>query len=196
MIGVVLAGGRGKRFGGDKLLFKISGKPLILYAIERLESADSIDEVVVVASPENAEKLRGLGYRVVVDELLVGPIGGIYTALSLGDAFVVAGDMPLLVPEFVDFVVERFEDSKKPACVPRWGNGYLEPLHAAYSSDFRDFLENKIEVGQYAINRAIRESDACYIEIESLPEEWRGSFFNVNTREDLGRIRGIRGRVL
>ncbi|WP_456368412.1 molybdenum cofactor guanylyltransferase MobA [Thermococcus sp.] len=196
MIGVVLAGGRGKRFGGDKLLFKISGKPLILYTIARLESADSIDEVVVVASPENAEKLRGLGYRVVVDELLVGPIGGIYTALSLGDAFVVAGDMPLLVPEFVDLIVERFNRAKKPACVPRWSNGYLEPLHAAYSEGFKGFLEEKIRAGQYAINRAIRESDVCYIEIESLPKEWRGSFFNVNTREDLGRIRGIRERVL
>ncbi|WP_456366522.1 molybdenum cofactor guanylyltransferase MobA [Thermococcus sp.] len=196
MMGAVLAGGRGKRFGGDKLLFKISGKPLISHTIERLKSADSIDEVVVVASPENAEKLRALGYRVVVDELLVGPIGGIYKALSLGDAFVVAGDMPLLVPEFVDFMVERFKLAKKPVCVPKWSNGYLEPLHSAYSREFRLFLGEKIRAGQYAINRAIRESDACYIEIEELPEEWRESFFNVNTREDLGRIRGIRERIL
>ncbi len=196
MIGAVLAGGRGKRFGGDKLLFKISGKPLILHTIERLESAGGIDEVILVASRENSEKLKGLGYRVVVDELLVGPIGGIYTALSLGDAFVVAGDMPLLVPEFVDLIIERFNRAKKPACVPRWSNGYLEPLHAAYSKEFRPFLEEKIKSKQYAINQAIRESEACYIEIESLPEEWRESFFNVNTREDLGRIRGIRERVL
>ena len=184
-----MAGGRGKRFGGDKLLFKISGKPLVLHTIERLQSADSINEIAIVASPKNAEKLKALGYRVVVDELLVGPIGGIYKALSLGDTFVVAGDMPLLVPEFVDFIVERFKLSKKPACVPRWSNGYLEPLHTAYSSDFKDFLENEIEASQYAINRAIRESDACYIEIEGLPGEWRESFFNVNTREDLWRIR-------
>ncbi len=196
MIGAVLAGGRGRRFGGDKLLFKISRKPLILHTIEKLEVVKRIDEVVIVTSKDNAEKLRGFGYQVILDELPVGPIGGIYTALSLGDAFVVAGDMPLLIPEFVDFIVERFERAKKPACVPRWSNGYLEPLHAAYSSDFKDFLREKIETGQYAINRAIRESEACYIEIESLPEEWRESFFNVNTREDLRRIRGIQERVL
>ena len=196
MIAAVLAGGSGKRFGEDKLLFKISGKPLILHTIERLESANRVGDVVIVASPKNSKKLKSFGYEVIVDELLVGPIGGIYTALSFGDAFIVAGDMPLLVPEFVDFVVERFKGSKKPACVPRWGNGYLEPLHAAYSGEFRGFLGEKIRAGQYAINRAIRESDACYIEIESLPEEWRESFFNVNTREDLGRIRGIWGRVL
>ncbi|ASJ06780.1 molybdenum cofactor guanylyltransferase MobA [Thermococcus pacificus] len=195
MIAAVLAGGSGRRFGGDKLLFRIDGRPLALHTIERLKKADSITKVVIVASPENADKLKAFGH-VVVDELLVGPIGGVYTALSLGDAFVVAGDMPLLVPEFVDFIVERFKTAKKPACVPRWGNGYLEPLHAAYSSEFREFLEEKIKAGHYAINRAIMESDACYIEIESLPEEWRESFFNVNTRKDLGRIRGTRERVL
>ncbi|WP_297418831.1 molybdenum cofactor guanylyltransferase MobA [Thermococcus sp.] len=192
MIGAVLAGGRGKRFGGDKLLFKISGKPLIIHTIERLEGAGSIDEVVIVASPENVGKLRPLGYEVIVDELLIGPIGGIYTALSLGDAFVVAGDMPLLVPGFIDFIVERFRLVRKPACVPRWSNGYLEPLHAAYSRRFRSLLEEKIKTEQYAINRAVRDSDACYIEIEDFPESWKESLFNVNTREDLRRIKGIR----
>ncbi|MCD6524860.1 MAG: molybdenum cofactor guanylyltransferase MobA [Thermococcus sp.] len=188
MIGAVLAGGRGRRFGDDKLLYKINGKPLVLYTIENLEMAKTIDEIVLIASKDNAERLRKLGYRVVVDELLIGPMGGVYTALGLGDAFVVAGDMPLLVPEFVDFIVSNFKKSGKIACVPRWENGYLEPLHAAYSRAFREVLEERIKDGNYALNRAIRETDVCYIPIESLPEEWRESFFNVNTREDLGRL--------
>jgi len=191
MIGAVLAGGRGRRFGGDKLLYKISGRPLILYTIERLETARRIDEIILVASRDNAEKLERLGYRVVVDTLLIGPMGGVYTALSLGDAFVVAGDMPLLVPEFIDYIIEEFKKSGKIACVPRWSNGYLEPLHAAYSRAFREILGEKIKTGNYALNRAIREANPCYLPIESFPEEWRESFFNVNTREDLGRIQKV-----
>lgn len=58
MRGAVLVGGRAKRFGGDKLLFRISGKPLLIYTIERLEQARKIDEIVLVASKENAEKDR------------------------------------------------------------------------------------------------------------------------------------------
>ena len=185
MIGAVLAGGRGRRFGDDKLLYKINGRPLILYTIEKLEMAKTIDEIVLIASKDNAERLRKLGYRVVVDELLIGPMGGVYTALSLGDAFVVAGDMPLLVPEFVDFLVSEFQKSGKLACVPRWENGYLEPLHAAYSHALREILEENIKAGNYALNRVIRAMDSCYIPIESLPEKWRESFFNVNTRGDL-----------
>jgi len=191
MIGAVLAGGEGRRFGGDKLMFRINGLPLILHTIKRLESAAAVDDVVVIASPGNAGSLEKLGYRVLVDELLVGPIGGLYTALSLGSAFVVAGDMPLLVPEFVDFLISKFRESKKTACVPRWSNGYLEPLHAAYSKAFREVIEEKIRTGNYALNKAIREEDPCYVPIESLPEEWRESFFNVNTREDLGRIKNL-----
>jgi len=196
MIGAVLAGGRGRRFGGDKLLYRINGRPLILYTVERLETAREIDEIVLVASRDNAEKLKPLGHEVVIDELLIGPMGGVYTALTLGDAFIVAGDMPLLVPDFIDFLVSKFRKSGKVACVPRWENGYLEPLHSVYSRSFRGILEEKINTGDYALNRAIREANPCYVPIESLPEGWRESFFNVNTREDLGRIKGIRETAL
>ncbi|WP_148883253.1 molybdenum cofactor guanylyltransferase MobA [Thermococcus aciditolerans] len=190
MIGAVLAGGRSRRFGGDKLLVRIDGKPLILHTIERVELARGVDEIVVISSRENADMIEALGYDVLVDTLMIGPIGGIYTALSLGDAFVVAGDMPLILPEFIDFIIDRFLEAKKPACVPRWANGYLEPLHAAYSQDFLPLLREKIEEGNYAINRAVRESDACYVDIEELPEEWRESFFNVNTRGDVEKLKG------
>ncbi|CAD5245120.1 molybdenum cofactor guanylyltransferase MobA [Thermococcus camini] len=190
MIGAVLAGGRSRRFGGDKLLVRIDGKPLILHTIERLELARGIDRVVIIPSRENTDRIQALGYDILVDTLMIGPIGGIYTALSLGDVFVVAGDMPLIVPDFIDFIIDVFQRAKKPACVPRWANGYLEPLHAAYSQDFLPLLGEKIEGGNYAINQAVRESDSCYVDIDELPEEWRGSLFNVNTRGDVGKLMG------
>ncbi|WP_258084820.1 molybdenum cofactor guanylyltransferase MobA [Thermococcus thermotolerans] len=188
MIGAVLAGGRGRRFGGDKLLFRVNGAPLIQHALERLSLAEGIDEVVVVASPENARALEELGYRVVVDRMLLGPISGVYTALGLGDAFIVAGDMPLIVPEFVDYIIARFERSGRRICVPRWENGYLEPLHAVYPAEFQSVLEQRIEDGDYALNRAIRSTDACYLGLESVPEEWILSLFNVNRKEDLKKL--------
>ena len=187
-MGAVLAGGRSRRFGGDKLLFRVNGKSLILHTLERLQSASLIDEVVVVASPDNGGKLRALGFEVMVDELTIGPMGGLYTALGSGDAFVVAGDMPLIVPEFVDYIVRIARG--KIACVPRWSNGYLEPLHAAYSNAFRSVLEERIKLGNYSLNEAIRSVDACYLRIEELPERWRVSFFNINRRSDLQKIRG------
>jgi len=42
LIAAVLAGGKSRRFGEDKLLFEINGKPLILHTIDRLEKCNLI----------------------------------------------------------------------------------------------------------------------------------------------------------
>jgi molybdopterin-guanine dinucleotide biosynthesis protein A len=192
MIAAVLAGGKAKRFGEEKLLYRVSGKPLILHAIENVLKAERIDEAVIVASREKKEVFEGLGFEVIVDELKIGPIGGLYTALrELGDVFVIAGDMPAIKPEFVDYIMAKFCKLKPSVCVPKWKNGYLEPLHAAYSKTFLGILEKQIARGRYMLNEAIRLCNPCYIEIESLPEEWRESFFNINTKRDLKKIKGF-----
>ncbi|AEC52570.1 molybdopterin-guanine dinucleotide biosynthesis protein A [Pyrococcus sp. NA2] len=185
MLGVVLAGGKSRRFGIDKLLYKVNGKPLILHTIERLEMSREINEIVIVAAPWNKETMKSFGYEVVVDDLLLGPISGVYTALSLGDSFIVGGDMPSLIPEFIDYIIKEFNNYGKIVCVPRWENGYLEPLHAAYSKKFREILEERIKRGLYKLGDAIIVSNPCYIRIEDIPVEWRVSFFNVNRKEDL-----------
>lgn len=53
-IGIVLAGGIGQRFGGDKpkQYFKILGKEMIAYSIELFRAAKSIDDFVVVLNQE------------------------------------------------------------------------------------------------------------------------------------------------
>ncbi|USS40428.1 molybdenum cofactor guanylyltransferase MobA [Thermococcus aggregans] len=192
MIAAVLAGGKARRFGGEKLLYKVSGKPLILHTIGRVLRAEKIEEVVIVTSRGKQEIFEKLGFRVITDELEVGPAGGVYAALhKLGDAFVIAGDMPLVQPEFVDYIVEKFHKLKPHVCVPKWENGYLEPLHAAYSKSFLEILEKQIAKGRYMLNEAIRLSKPCYIKIETLPEAWRESFFNVNTKSDLKKIKGF-----
>ena len=53
-IGIVLAGGIGRRFGGDrpKQYFEICGKEMIAYSIELFREAKTIDDFVVVLNEE------------------------------------------------------------------------------------------------------------------------------------------------
>ena len=53
-IGIVLAGGIGRRFGGDrpKQYFEICGKEMIAYSIELFRAAKTIDDFVVVLNEE------------------------------------------------------------------------------------------------------------------------------------------------
>ena len=59
-IGIVLAGGIGQRFGGDKpkQYYLIHGKEMIAYSIELFRAAKTIDDFVVVLNPEEYENGR------------------------------------------------------------------------------------------------------------------------------------------
>jgi len=189
MICAVLAGGDSRTFGRDKLTYKVYGKPLIMYCIERVERSKEINKIVIVTREGREDEFKRLGYDVIVDNLLVGPIGGIYvTLLEFGEAFVVGGDMPLIVPEFVDFIVKMFRRSRGDLVVPLWPNGFLEPLHAVYSRGVINTLKESIQSRSYRVQDAIRRSRACFIKVEDLPRKWHESFFNVNTMKDIAEF--------
>lgn len=59
-IGIVLAGGIGQRFGGDKpkQYYLIKGKEMIAYSIEMFRACKEIDDFVVVLNPEEFENGR------------------------------------------------------------------------------------------------------------------------------------------
>lgn len=100
--GIVLAGGRSTRFGGDKLAALVAGRPLLDRAIHAV--AEVADEVVVVLAPDApVPVLPGrLRAPIVVARDLVagrGPLGGLAAGLAVARhprALLVAGDQPLL----------------------------------------------------------------------------------------------------
>lgn len=59
-IAVILAGGSGKRAGGDmpKQFFKIADKTILEYSLEKFENNSLIDEIVVVGNPAYLEDIR------------------------------------------------------------------------------------------------------------------------------------------
>lgn len=81
--GVVLAGGRSKRFGDDKRFYKIAGKPLLEITIEKLKK--DFDEIYIVCD-DKAVLEEGLGrtsieHTVIIEDIkrFNGPLMGIYT---------------------------------------------------------------------------------------------------------------------
>jgi molybdopterin-guanine dinucleotide biosynthesis protein A len=100
--GVVLAGGRSRRFGTDKLAVPYRGSPLLQHAVTRVAEACG-DVVLVIAPGARAVTLPpGLSVRLAHDELEgEGPLAGLAAGLGhvlTEHALVVAGDMPDLSP--------------------------------------------------------------------------------------------------
>lgn len=61
IIGILLAGGKSRRFGNeDKLLQEIDGKPVIYYSLLVLEKTYGIDEVLLVSDDKKINILKDL----------------------------------------------------------------------------------------------------------------------------------------
>lgn len=134
---IILAGGLSSRFGQDKCMKELCGKPLIAHVLDRVAKLAN-ELIVVVASENQRNKLPHavhIGTRVVVDKYcdhspLVGALTGFESAQSdLGlllpcDAALVSKDIASLL---LDLCAGR------NAVVPRWPDGKIEPLQAAYN---------------------------------------------------------------
>ncbi len=117
MSGIVLAGGRSRRFGGDKLGALVDGRTLLQRSVEAVGTV--CREVLVVLAPDAPEPDLPVGLpvplRFVRDpEPFGGPLVGIAAALAQASqpvALVVGGDMPWLEGEVLALLVSELEAS-------------------------------------------------------------------------------------
>lgn len=138
--GIVLAGGRSTRFGGDKLSAKVGGAPLLHRAIAAV--AEAADEVVVVVGAGAPAPLVPVGLRVpvVVARDAVagqGPLAGLAAGLAVAShplALLAGGDQPALQPALLRELLRRLDadtDAVEFDVVGLEEDGQLRPLPAA-----------------------------------------------------------------
>ncbi|HET6790568.1 MAG TPA: molybdenum cofactor guanylyltransferase [Actinomycetota bacterium] len=129
--GIVLAGGRSRRFGRDKLAEEIDGRPLLHHPVLRL--LDVCDRVVVVIGDGIEEPPMPAGVSVTfardstADE---GPLRGLAAGLEVADttwAVVAGGDMPDLQPPVLREMLRAARETAAVAVVLSDG-GEARPL--------------------------------------------------------------------
>jgi len=110
--GLVLAGGRSRRFGSDKLAADAGGRPLLHLAVEAVGGA-CLEVIVAISTTGAAPSLPRLSVpvRLVRDSLPdAGPLAGLVAGLeaaSEGLVLAVAGDMPSLEADLLTGLLER-----------------------------------------------------------------------------------------
>ncbi|MFL5670131.1 MAG: molybdenum cofactor guanylyltransferase [Chloroflexota bacterium] len=104
---VILAGGRSSRFGRDKLVEPVDGRPLLDHAIDAVRPLAS--EILVVARPDAAPAVAA-DVRIVHDDVAFeGPLVGARAGLAAASESVVllvGGDMPGLVDGVLHSMVD------------------------------------------------------------------------------------------
>ncbi len=194
--GLILAGGVGSRLGyREKALIDIEGRPLITLIIERLEKV--VDEIIISvrdgAQSELLEKSLVRGYKFAYDDQRnIGPISGILSGLSVCEneyCFIAACDMPFINEDVVKLLFRKVEDHD--AAIPRWDDGFLEPLHAVYrcAPTIRE-TRKAIKGGETIILAPVFRMKVNYVpvdEIRKLDPDLK-TFININTDEDIRKL--------
>lgn len=186
---VVLAGGRSRRFGRDKLSELVDGRPLLAHAVVSVRAA--ADEVIVVAGvgelPVSLE-----GARVVHDPLpFEGPLAGLAVGLRASEspvAIVIGGDMPSLQPAVARALLDRLVSGAADAAILEQEGGQRPLPLAIRREPALAVAERLLERGE----RSLRALIAALGAVEVPATEWRAvdpdgrSVRDIDSPDDLG----------
>jgi molybdenum cofactor guanylyltransferase len=176
-VGVVLAGGLGRRIGGSKALVKLNRRPLISYPLEAVWRA--LGNVAIVAKIDTKlPTLPGVAVWIEPDEPR-HPLTGIVHALVMSEGravLVCAADMPLVSAELVA-AIACADPGPAPAVVASAG-GELQPLLGCYHPRALELLAGA-EAG-IPLREAVAAIGPVTYEVTD-----PNALFNVNSPADL-----------
>ncbi|TAN56249.1 MAG: molybdenum cofactor guanylyltransferase MobA [Rhodospirillales bacterium] len=189
--GLILAGGKASRMGGaDKALIQLAGRPLIAYAVERLQPQAT---ALAISANGDPARFASFGLPVLPDPLpdFPGPLAGILAGMDWAKAvcpdcrwlLTVPCDTPFLPADLAANLLKAVDrDGARLALAASEGKDHpviaLWPL--ALAEDLRRALltEGLHKVGQFAARykKALADFPA---------QDGTDPFMNVNTPQEL-----------
>jgi molybdenum cofactor cytidylyltransferase len=132
--GIILAAGRGRRFGGGKMLATLEGRPLLQHVLD-LAATVGLEPRIVVLGTDAARIERFIAWRAETRVRNPAPERGLSSSLRLGldeleriqpdceRATVLLGDQPRLRPDQLRTLLDQPLDEAQPIIVPRYADG-------------------------------------------------------------------------
>jgi len=190
---IVLAGGFSSRFGQDKGVLELANKPLIKHVIEAVSPV--VDEIIIVTNSQ--EQITKYAKAMITDVQFVfdvcearSPLIGALTGFGSAHgkySLLIPCDTPFVSTEVVSLLFKLCRN--KAAVIPRWSNGYIEPLHAIYQTKMAlEAAKSAVVEGKRKVRAIIKELRGVrYVStlvIQQLDPDLY-TFFNINTPTDL-----------
>ena len=184
VVGLVLAGGRSVRFGGEKAAALLGGKPLLLWAAERL--AKVCAAVAVNVRPGSEAERQAGSLTVLYDRVgdPDGPLAGVRAGLEWagerGASFLAVSpcDAPLTPDDLFPRLIAAAREHG--AAVAETPDG-VQPQFAVWPISALDLVETAVAGGEHPPTwRMLEAIGAARVRFDD-----PAAFANVNTREDL-----------
>ena len=183
---VLLAGGGGKRIGGNKPDVRFRGQRLIDIA-QNFAQAFNGQKVISV---RQSGQVKGSEFPEILDEGEDrGPISGLLSAFGWARSNSLVGivtmpcDAPFLPSDLFLRLIEVSEQKKKPAVAA--SNGRLHPVCGAWPISCSDQVVSYANEGRCSLHGALEACEGASVE---WPATQLDPFTNINTPEDLERF--------
>ena len=186
---VLLAGGKSRRMGRDKLSLPQNGTTVLKAAVERF--SQKFDKVYL--SVNDASRYPDIDIPKIEDIFKnCGPMGGLHAALKAADAdgvFLAASDLPFSSPDAALKMMELCQNHD--ICITSDSEGRFEPLFGYYSKNVLKTAEELLENGIYKMIAIYEKHPPLIVTPEDLGDAWNAkSFENMNCPEDFERLLG------
>jgi molybdenum cofactor guanylyltransferase len=176
--GVVLAGGRSKRFGSDKARFVYNHKTMMQWVLDSFELAN--ERFIVANQPY--DEFNVPVYADVISSHT--PLSGIHSALVHAKhdwVAVAACDMPYLTTHYWQILQKYCHDTKAVVVESYFG---LEPLAAFYHRSLIQAISIALDREQKAVHLFLESTAKTVIRAEELKLP-NNTFLNINRLEDV-----------
>jgi len=183
---VILAAGEARRFGAQKLLAPLDGRPLVQHVIDAANASCLEDTVLVVGSGDLVSQIDPGRTRVVRNP---DPARGLASSLQLGlrtldprlhAALVLLGDVPGVTTALIDELVARGRETRASAVVSVW-HGRRSPPVVLHKSLWAAAFALEGDIG---MREVLKNADV----VEFVVTDALGSLDDIDTPEDHARV--------
>ncbi len=189
ILGSILAGGKSKRMGQDKIFLNLNNKTLIEHTLNKVKKY--FKEIIIITDKKNEFFIKN--NLITVKDCIegqLGPLVGILTAMKWAkensSKYLWVASFPCDTPFFPESIILKFiEESKKneSLILCASSHGRKHNIFGLWSLDLYDKLYNDL------VNNKIRKVQDWTKQnnIKNLEFKFKDydPFFNINTKEDL-----------
>ena len=187
--GLVLAGGRGRRLGGqDKGLLPLGQRPAVTWLLQAL--APQTDALLISAN-RHLEQYRAFGYPVIADNSgdYAGPLAGLLAGLEhcRTDYLLSAPcDAPLLAPDYARRMLAALQEAGARLSVAHDG-ARLQPVHLLLHRDLAAELRAALQAGERTTRDWVLARQPALADFSNHREQ----FCNMNTPEEQAQLEAL-----
>ena len=191
ILGVILAGGKSKRFGDDKTVAKLGSKTLLGHTIEKIEK--KFQEILIISNNEIISDKKNVFLTKDLIDGHLGPLIGVLSAMEWikrnKKNYNWIATFPCDTPFFNENLIEKIKNCPNNSSKRLFflkSRNRRHNIFGLWSLELKDILLKDINKGHRKVEEWANKVGSEIIEIN---DESDYNFLNINTKEDLEEAR-------